>query len=510
MSAIKYRPEIDGLRAIAVIPVILFHTGFNLLPGGFIGVDVFFVISGFLITSIIKKDLEDGSFTFSNFWARRIRRILPALIFVTACTLLATFLFVFPAEQQSIGKQAIAALFSFANIHMWLSTGDYWGIAAEQSPFLHAWSLSVEEQFYILFPIGMWFIFRYKREWIKAGIAITTLFSLGLFLWGSQNYPTATFYLLPTRAWEIGAGCLLAVSITGLKANYFISTVLSVTGFAMVLISYLAFTTLSEGLLLAVAGTLLIISFGQIGPCKQLLSSRPLVHIGKISYSLYLWHWPLIVLAEPIGIDWPGFTDKVLLLIMIYAFAYISYHCIEKPTRRRKGAVPWILTSGIIVTIAAALMPGPKETDDFNTPTFYLSRYSLQPGELSTFGANKKDWRNPERNTPNTAYREGGVIVGPEIGSPRIVVLGDSVGVMWSNTIREIVERIGVKTSLYSAAGATPFVQIPIPVDSNRTLGFRSHIERSEFDHARLGYIEEWQPDLVILCPAWSRTHKDE
>ena len=158
MAQIGYRPEIDGLRAVAVIPVILFHMGLSWIPGGFIGVDVFFVISGFLITSIIKTELDQGGFSFSNFWARRVRRILPAMIFVSACTLAFAYVFVFLPEQQAIGKQALAALFSVANIYFWLSTGDYWGNASEESPFLHAWSLSVEEQFYLFFPIFKSFI----------------------------------------------------------------------------------------------------------------------------------------------------------------------------------------------------------------------------------------------------------------------------------------------------------------------------------------------------------------
>ena len=195
MAGIGYRPEIDGLRAVAVILVILFHMGSNWISGGYIGVDVFFVISGFLITSIIKKELEQGTFSFRDFWARRVRRILPAMIFVTACTLVVSYIFAFRPDQQRIGGQALVALMSVANIYFWRSTGDYWGSAAEESPFLHTWSLSVEEQFYLFFPIAMWLIFRFRTRWLQGCIATAVIGSLAMFLLGLQAYPTATFYL---------------------------------------------------------------------------------------------------------------------------------------------------------------------------------------------------------------------------------------------------------------------------------------------------------------------------
>ncbi|MEM8671745.1 MAG: acyltransferase [Planctomycetota bacterium] len=211
MAGIEYRPEIDGLRAFAVIPVILFHFGADWIPGGFVGVDVFFVISGFLITSILKRDLENGTFSIRDFWARRIRRILPAMIFVTACTLAVSHAFVFRPEQLKIGEQALASVLSLANVYFWRHTGDYWGTEAEQSPFLHAWSLSVEEQFYLFFPCILWLIYRYRPRWLQGFVLAGIVGSLALFLWGVEAHPTATFYLLPTRIWELGAGSLLGL-----------------------------------------------------------------------------------------------------------------------------------------------------------------------------------------------------------------------------------------------------------------------------------------------------------
>ena len=309
MANVGYRLEIDGLRAVAVIPVILFHMGLSWIPGGFIGVDVFFVISGFLITSIIKKELDQGNFSFRDFWARRVRRILPAMIFVTAVTLAVTYFFVFRPDQQAIGKQALAALLSVANIYFWRSAGDYWGSEAEESPFLHAWSLSVEEQFYLFFPVVMWLIFRFRSQWLQGCILTATLGSLALFLWGLPEHRDATFYLLPTRVWELGTGCLLAVSLGHQSPRSSNFGIFAIAGLGMVIASYLFVDKLSAGLGLGVVGAAMIIAFGQTGLCNKLLSQRSVVHIGKISYSLYLWHWPVLVLAKHIGLNWPGISD---------------------------------------------------------------------------------------------------------------------------------------------------------------------------------------------------------
>lgn len=507
MAEIGYRPEIDGLRAVAVIPVILFHMGLSWIPGGFIGVDVFFVISGFLITSIIKKELAQGTFSFRDFWARRVRRILPAMIFVTACTLAATYFFVFRPEQQVIGKQALAALLSVANIYFWRSTGDYWGTAAEESPFLHAWSLSVEEQFYLFFPIAMWLIFRFRSRWLQGCIATAVVGSLALFLWGAQAYPTATFYLLPTRVWELGSGCLLAVSFSNQSSRDSNFGIFATVGLGMVVLSYLFFDTLNEGLGLAVVGTALIISFGQTGLCNKLLSQRPVVHVGKISYSLYLWHWPVLVLAEPTGVDWDGPSDKVLLACAIYLLAFGTYQLIEKPTRRRSGAVPAILVSGILIAGAALGMAWVErcyDTSEFETPHWYGLYYDLKPGnEMGVdFLRIIKTMNVPKREAPRDAYMNGGIIVGEGDLKPRIVVLGDSHGVMWSDAIRSVTERLKIKTSFISMNGEDPFIRLPL---NNEQGGmYLSPEEKFAYDKSRLELIKRWNPELVILCCRWS------
>jgi peptidoglycan/LPS O-acetylase OafA/YrhL len=199
MRAITYRPEIDGLRAVAVIPVVLFHLNRELLPGGYIGVDVFFVISGFLITSIILNEYERGDFSFSRFWLRRVRRILPALIVMVIVTLVAGRLILYAPDINNLGTQGIAALLSFANISHWLTAGNYWGHTAESSPLLHTWSLSVEEQFYLIFPLLLILTLKYLHARLAFTFLFMSMLSVLLFFYGTQTHPSSTFYLLPTK-----------------------------------------------------------------------------------------------------------------------------------------------------------------------------------------------------------------------------------------------------------------------------------------------------------------------
>jgi len=505
MSGIGYRLEIDGLRAVAVIPVILFHMGINWIPGGFIGVDVFFVISGFLITSIIKKELEEGTFSFRNFWARRVRRILPAMIAVTACTLAVTYLFVFRPEQQVIGKQALAALLSVANIYFWRSTGDYWGKAAEESPFLHAWSLSVEEQFYLFFPIAMWLIFRFRSRWLQGAIAAAAVGSLALFLWGCQAHPTATFYLLPTRVWELGAGCLLAVSPSSPPSRNSNYGVFATVGLCMVVLSYLFFDTLGGGLGLAVIGTALVISCGQSGLCNRLLSQRSMVHIGKLSYSLYLWHWPVLVLANPIGLDWDGTLDKVLLIAATYFLALGTYHLVERPTRRRDGIVPAILVTGILVIGAAFWMA--LKTKYYDTSGYEVQRWvelncvpNWSPRSSGLFAGVKVT--NPYYE-PDSFSSGKGIQINCDSNLPKVVLFGDSHGTMWSDAIVNVAKQMDLPIAVFAMnKGESPFFKIPVRAEGST--GNFSERDKLRYDQMRLQALTRWNPELVIIAAFWN------
>jgi len=208
----NYRREIDGIRALAVIPVIFFHAGFSLFSGGYVGVDVFFVISGYLITGIVMAEVTRGTFSIADFYERRIRRILPALFLVVVVCVPVAFLVLLPADLKEFGQSLIAVATFSSNVFFWSQSGYFHG-AAELKPLLHTWSLAVEEQFYVLFPLLLLFMWRWGRKWTVAILLTLAVASLLLAEWGALNKPIATFFLLPTRAWELLLGSLVAFYI---------------------------------------------------------------------------------------------------------------------------------------------------------------------------------------------------------------------------------------------------------------------------------------------------------
>lgn len=304
----KYRPEIDGLRAVAVIPVVLFHMGTRWVSGGYVGVDIFFVISGYLITSIILGDYDGGRFSFAGFWHRRARRILPALLVMLLITSAAGYRILFGSEINNLGREGIAAALSFANIRFWRATGDYWGPQAESSPLLHTWSLSAEEQFYFLYPVLLFILLRYARKWVPTALACVTVGGFVLYLYGSAHFPTATFYLIPMRAWELASGCAVAVYFSSRTPTISPRWASVLTGVGLVAIFGAIYILGKENrfpgdLIIPVAGTLLVVAFANhaTGLGKRFLTAPPVVYTGKISYSLYLWHWPILLLARSMG-----------------------------------------------------------------------------------------------------------------------------------------------------------------------------------------------------------------
>lgn len=331
----QYRREIDGLRAVAVVPVILFHAGFEIFSGGFVGVDVFFVISGYLITSIIINERTNNSFSLLKFYERRARRILPALFLVMLCTIPFAWLWLSPLQLENFAQSIVAVSVFLSNILFWRKSG-YFDADAADMPLLHTWSLAVEEQYYLVFPIFILLMWRFGRQPLIYSIVLISIASLLLSEWGWRNEPLANFYLAPTRAWELLAGSLCAFFLYRRQLKP--SNVLSLLGLTLVLFSVLAYdesTPFPSVFALApVGGTALIILFGGSSTwTARILSLRPFVSIGLISYSAYLWHQPLFAFARVRSLGEPSDIVMTSLAAGSLILAFLSWRFVERPFR---------------------------------------------------------------------------------------------------------------------------------------------------------------------------------
>jgi peptidoglycan/LPS O-acetylase OafA/YrhL len=340
----RYRAEIDGLRAVAVIPVIFFHAGFEMFSGGFVGVDVFFVISGYLITTIILSELDEGEFSIIKFYERRARRILPALFVVMFFCLPFAWFWLVPQDMKSFSQSLVAVSFFSSNILFWKTSG-YFETAAELKPLLHTWSLAVEEQYYFFFPIFLMLSWRLGKRWILAMLTIIALISLAVAEWGSVARPDATFYLLPTRGWELLIGAFVAFCFSD-ENKWQSSKILcdggSAIGFLLLMYGIFAFDKQilfpSLYAIVPTIGTALIILFAiQSTVVGRLLGNKLLVGVGLISYSAYLWHQPLFSFARHKSLDEPSKILFGALAISSIVLAYLSWKYVEKPFRSKRG-----------------------------------------------------------------------------------------------------------------------------------------------------------------------------
>ncbi|MBT4711447.1 MAG: acyltransferase [Alphaproteobacteria bacterium] len=334
-----YRREIDGLRAVAVIPVILFHAGFQWFSGGYVGVDVFFVISGYLITAIIISELAQGDFSLVQFYQRRARRILPALFFVMACCIPFALMWMLPIQLNDFSESLIAVTLFASNVLFWRESG-YFAPAAGELPLLHTWSLAVEEQYYILFPIFLILIWRFGRTPVFYAIVLVAAVSLLLSQWGSRNAPIANFFLAPTRVWELLAGSLCA--FVAISPGLTIRNLASILGLGMVVFGVVFFDQStpfpSFYALVPVVGTALILLFGTRGTITAtFLSARGLVGIGLISYSAYLWHQPLFAFARIRSLHAPTQSVMIGAAVLSIVLAYFSWRFVETPFRRKRA-----------------------------------------------------------------------------------------------------------------------------------------------------------------------------
>jgi len=349
------------MRAIAVVAVIIFHLSKSTLPGGYLGVDIFFVLSGFLITSIIWSEMLLGKFTLAHFYERRIRRILPALFLVLIVATCLSIWLLLPADAVDYGKSLIASLAFVANIYFWRDTG-YFNPISETKPLLHVWSLGVEEQFYIIFPILLYLIVRFARKRTMLIVLFLVIASLALnYLATAHGAGVPAFFLLPTRAWELGAGALLGLPPTSqLRPSRSIAIVLAAAGLTALAngVLLLVSTAVLTSNLFVIVGTCLLLFAGKNAenPISKILSAKVFSLPGLLSYSLYLWHWPIIVflkyyLARPLNLM------EILVAVFLMSMAsFLSWRFIEAPFRREELPIRKVLAvvcaGGAVLAIA--------------------------------------------------------------------------------------------------------------------------------------------------------------
>ncbi len=497
-----YRPEIDGLRAISVIAVMLFHGGISGFSGGFVGVDVFFVISGFLITSLIVKDLNAGKFSFWGFWERRARRILPALITVLLFTLVVGWLVLLPSDFERLGTSAFALSLFSSNLYFWdiADTSGYFNESSDLFPLIHTWSLAVEEQFYLLFPVLMFVVTRFllRLRWLL--IAGGTAGSLAVSVWlVSGNHLDAAFYLLPSRAWELGAGALLALwatrnppSLPRVFAEPAALAGLALIGFAV--FTYDANTEFPGLTAIApVAGASLYVwsNTGRRTLAGNALSLRPVVFIGLLSYSLYLWHWPLIVFAGYSDGDADLSSGVVAVVIAVsLVLSYLSWRFVESPFRRRRviSTRRGMLTSSVtVLALFAAIGLG------------------IQAAEGISVGASAEAASVPGTDHARTERQVECIVTGPELAgsihvgsfcsygdnseTPKFVLWGDSHANHLMPLFDDLSDGSDISGLHITAAGCLPILDA-VQLDRLGCSGFndaaRSVLQNSDVQHVIL------------------------
>ena len=425
MTTINYRPEIDGLRAVAILPVLLFHAGFRGFSGGYVGVDVFFVISGYLITGIIAREIDENRFSIIAFYERRARRIMPALLVVILAVLGAAAWLYLPGDFESVPRSALAATLFLSNVSFFLETGYFQG-GAETKPLLHTWSLAIEEQFYIGFPLLLVLLGRYASRWRTAMVAGIALGSFGLAVATQNNGDGFTFYLLPPRAWELFTGALLALGALPRITSRPLCEAIAAAGLAA--IGFAVFTydhdTTFPGMtaLAPVLGAAALIHCAPGTQVGRLLALKPIVAIGLISYSLYLWHWPLIVFTEyAIDERLSGWTS-VAVIAASFVIATVCWRTVEGPFRDRTRlprAPLFGVIGGAMVAICAVSLAMVKAGP-------WPGRFDR---EVIRMAEAKNDF-SPDRNRchDNSAAGRAPCVLGANV-PPTALLWGDSHGV---------------------------------------------------------------------------------
>lgn len=497
-NEMTYRPDIDGLRALAVVPVVLYHAGFAFFSGGFIGVDVFFVISGYVISNSIIGMLNKGQFSIGEFYRRRIVRIFPALFAVLALSWIVGYFMLLPPSFLDYSKSVIASVLFYSNIYFWQSI-NYFNAAADLKPLLHTWSLSVEEQFYIFMPVAMYVIYKFfNKKWsLFIAPAIILSFSLSCFM--LDKAPSANFYLLPTRAWELLLGAFVALcSIPKIERKQY-RELFAVIGILCISVPIFLYDKLMPfpgyGALLPCLGAALIIWTGKDLPdadktfVAKALSLKYVIFIGLISYSLYLVHWPVIVYIKYYRLGELNYLDSMLVLIISLLLAYLSWRYVEQPFRKiRTNVKPVILTGGVTILLVASvgLLGWNKNGFKERFPDF-VEKESFEKitGKVGTcFFMNAKNY---SKWNAEDCKVEG-------LQERNVLLWGDSFANHYMPGIKINKEYLDFNTYQYTSAGCPPILE------------YESYARPSckNFNENALDMIDRLNIETVILSAKWT------
>ena len=494
----NYRPDIDGLRAIAVLSVLFFHSGFEVFSGGYVGVDIFFVISGFLITTIIVREIGENKFSVTTFYERRFRRILPAVITVVAVSLLVAIFLLDFKEYENLARSSIANNLFMSNIYFYNETG-YFDGPAELKPLLHTWSLSVEEQYYVFFPLLLLFIAKVGgKKYLYFLIPIFFL-SFGASVLGMNMDKSAVFYLLPTRAWELLIGSLLAIVTLPRIQNIVVLNVIAALGLLLMVYSIFGFTREtpfpSGYAALPAFGAALVIYTGGAGTTlvNQFFAIRPIVFVGLISYSLYLWHWPLIVYTKSFKVVGLTTAEQFLLLGVIFILSVLSWHFVETPFRKKR----WLpdkrsIFAGSFAATAVLLLAGLSVLYYDGYP----GRYSFNQSMDELDGDPEwKHWHACEDVETQFAEHKDLCTIGKQGGKASFILWGDSHARALASAVHASADRNGTSGVVASHTACPPLQGIERP----------GQLDCRKFNQTILDYLSR-HPEIstVILAARWA------
>lgn len=504
----SYRADIDGLRSIAVLSVVLHHLSGELLPGGFVGVDIFFVISGFLITSQIYKEIDEQSFSIQQFYKRRINRILPALSVVIAITLCAGFVLLSPSDLVLLAKSALASFFGLSNLFFWRDYGNYFASNSAEAPLLHTWSLGVEEQFYFIWPLLLLLLVKLFNRRILVVLAILLLGAFVVSDVGTRIAISASYYLLPTRFFELMVGGFLALLCmryqprTSLQSGIFFAT-----GLVLILGSmmYIDRNSTFPGInaLWPCIGSALLIWSGQ-HQCwmHKALTNRPMVFTGLISYSLYLWHWPLIAFLNYLDIQ-INLATGAGVLVGAFLLAWLSWRCVEVPARRQGVNISTgkVVVSRLLIPATALLVVNAAVAYTAGFP----QRFDPQVSSLEAYLSSKPNELRGSCHVPTTLYdtlpnekcRLGAFKT--ELDG---ILIGDSFANHFTGMLDVIAKHSGIALMDYTMDGCPP-------IEGYDTGKIPSYAKRCKLrNEMTFAHLEEQKYSHVILAANWPKTHE--